>query len=97
MDTNFRMIRKLVVEDQFRPAERGVLTGDEANTIRTGLCVNEMDVLQLRNLRDMVVMTISRMQDEYENDFREVMKLSDLCSGITAVIDQRIFCLGGEM
>lgn len=94
MKTNFQMIRELVVENQFRPVERGILSGDEVKAISKTLCLEEMtDKLQLQNLRDTVVLILTRMQDEHENDFKKVVEFQDLCSAITAVIDHRLYGL----
>ena len=57
------------------------------------LCLQEMDILALRNLRDMTVMFLSRFKDrEKPRD-----PVSDEISAITFVIDRRIYELGGEV
>ena len=51
-------------------------------------CLDEMDILQLRNLRDFTVLHLGR--SEKREDW-------DRMSAITHVIDSRIFDLGGEV
>lgn len=59
--------------------------------INKTLCLDEMDVLQLRNLRDMVVMYYT-IREKYMN-----IDTMDKTSAITAVIDNKIFNLGAEV
>lgn len=86
MDTNFHMLRDLL--DKYHPEQRGVVTLYEINLIKDTLHVGEMDVLQLRNLRDFTVVHMSRS---------EKMEDWDRMSAITHVIDMRISELGGEL
>lgn len=95
MNTNFQMLRELIQKKKFSPENHGYLTGEEVQLIETVLCLDEMDILQLRNLRDMTVMWLCNLDSGKEkNDTRD---FRDIMSGITAVIDTKIFGLGGEV
>ena len=86
MKTNFQMLRELL--EVYKPEERGFLNKYENELITQTLCLNEMDILQLRNLRDFTVLHLGR--SEKREDW-------DRMSAITHVIDSRIFDLGGEV
>ena len=89
METNFTMLRELA--KVYRPAEFGIATSSEVALISSTLHIKEMDILQLRNLRDF---TVAVFTDIMPGEPR--VKL-DAVSAITAVIDERIFSLGGEV
>ena len=86
MKTNFQMLRELL--EVYKPEQRGFLNQYEVELIKNTLCIDEMDILQLRNLRDFTVLHLSRSEK------REDL---DKMSAITHVIDSRIFGLGGEV
>lgn len=86
MKTNFQMLRELL--EQYHPKERGMLSGDEYKLVVDTLHLTEMDVLQLRNLRDFTVAHMGRS---------EKMEDWDRMSAITYCIDSRIVELGGEV
>lgn len=86
MDTNFQMLRKLL--EKYHPEQRGMLTGNEYQLVVDTLHINEMDILQLRNLRDFTVSHMGRSKE---------MEDWDRMSAITHVIDMRIVELGGEV
>ena len=96
MKTNFQMVQEL---DGFTPKQRGILTLEEVRRIQDTLHIGEMDELALRNLRDFTVMfyglKIDRAEDE--NNHQEMMKLMDVVSGITGVIDSRLWNIGAEV
>ena len=92
MKTNFQMLKELMGERKFTPKRRGVLSGEEVDMIETTLCLSDMDILQLRNLRDFAVVWFDSLED-VEQDF----KYMDIMSGVTAVIDRKILGLGGEV
>ena len=85
IDTNFHMLKNLL--DDFSPAEEGIISGDEVSRIETMLHLNEMDVLQLRNLRDFTVLFI----------LEKLRKMSDITSAITCVIDHHLVGLGAAV
>ena len=85
MDTNFHMLRDLL--EKYHPEQRCIVNIREINLIKDTLHIGEMDMLQLRNLRDFTVVHISK-SDKMED--------WDKMSAITHVIDMRINQLGGE-
>ena len=86
MQTNFQMLRELL--GKYYPKERGILSDGEYELVRNTLCLEEMDILQLRNLRDFTVAHMGRS---------EKMEDWDRMSAITYCIDSRIVELGGEV
>ncbi len=86
MNTNFQMLKELL--EKYHPVQRGMMNITETTLIRETLHINEMDVLQLRNLRDFTVLHLGRS---------EKMEDWDRMSAITTVIDVRINELGGEV
>ena len=86
MKTNFQMLRELL--ENYHPQTRGMLSGEEYKLVADTLHLTEMDVLQLRNLRDFTVEYMSRSED---------MKDWDRMSAITYCIDSAIISLGGEV
>ena len=86
MKTNFQMLRELL--EVYQPEQRGFLNKYEIELIKQTLHLDEMDILQLRNLRDFTVLHIGRS---------EKMEDWDKMSAITHCIDTRIFELGGEV
>ena len=97
--TNFCMLKLLIKE--FNPEQRGVLTKKEVEQINTLLCIEKREILDLRNLRDFVVMFFARQVDNIKcNDTssaEDEKVLLDKLSGIVSVIDSRIFYLGGDV
>lgn len=92
METNFKMIKEL--QKVFFPKNMGICSKDEVNLIRDTLHVSEMDILQLRNLRDFTVLFFSKQECENYEEERAQM---DKVSAITSVIDVEIFEKGGEV
>lgn len=86
MKTNYLMLTELLT--QYTPKERGMTTYDELQLIGNVLCLNEMDVLQLRNLRDFTVAHLGHSDSLVD---------WDRMSAITYVIDNCIVKLGGEV
>lgn len=86
MQTNFQMLRVLL--EKYHPQQRGLMNVQENKLIRDTLHIDEMDVLQLRNLRDFTTVYISKS---------EKMEDWDKMSAITHTIDTRICELGGEV
>jgi hypothetical protein len=71
----------------YHPQERGVASKTEVELIISKLHINEMDVLQLCNLRDFVVIFLGE---------KDTMEAWDQMSAITSVIDNRTRNLRGE-
>lgn len=86
MKTNCQMLKELL--EKYHPEQRGIMSRAESMLIKETLHINEMDILQLRNLRDFTVEFMSRS---------EKMEDWDRMSAITYVIDLRIVELGGEV
>ena len=86
MDTNFHMLRELL--EKYHPVERGIMNLAENKLIRETLHIDEMDILQLRNLRDFTVSHLGRSTK---------MEDWDRMSAIVHVIDMRLIELGGEV
>lgn len=86
MKTNFQMLRDLL--NEYHPNERGLMSDREYDLVTNMLCMNEMNILQLRNLRDFTVLYLGKS---------EKMEDWDRMSAITHCIDLRILNLGGEI
>jgi hypothetical protein len=86
MKKNFQMLKELL--DRYCPEQKGIVSWSEYKLIHDTLYVGEMDILQLRNLRDFVVLYLDRDADRED---------WDRMSAITHVIDSRISYLGGEV
>lgn len=86
MKTNHLMLHELL--QKYHPKERCMINVDEYMLIRKTLCLDDMDILALRNLRDYTVASMSHF---------EKMEDWDRMSAITYCIDQHIVNLGGEV
>ena len=86
MKTNHLMLRELL--GKYHPKEKGFLSDGEYELVKTTLCLDEMDILALRNLRDFTVASMGRSNK---------MEDWDRMSAITYVIDTQIVELGGEV
>ena len=94
MNTNFQMLRELL--EQYHPQERGFILDDEMELIENILHLKEMNVLALRNLRDFMVLFLSREAKENETA-ENIIENWDKMSAITYVIDMEIIQKGGEV
>ena len=100
MKTNYEMIYEL--NESFTPEQRHITTIKEINYINKTLELDDRDILDLRNLRDMVVMFLD---NEYMRKFISaesgtdvsIINIMDKMSAITNVIDLKISNLGGEV
>ena len=86
MKTNHLMLRDLL--EVYHPESRRIVNAKEVALIRDTLCLEEMDILALRNLRDFTVASMGHS---------EAMEDWDRMSAITYVIDTQIVELGGEV
>ena len=94
MKTNFKMLREL--EDEYSKLEhtRGVVTMKEIYLINNKLCLDEMDELQLRNLRDFIVLYFRSNDDE---PFDKYFEKIDKVSAFTSVIENKLFNMGCQV
>lgn len=93
MNTNFQNIREL--DKQYTPAVRGMVNPIEICTIKRVLEMRDMTEIELRNLRDFVVMFYAKNEDI--NDFEKMMERMDKMSAITFVIDSELLDRGCEI
>lgn len=90
MKTNFQMIIEL--NEVYAPEKHGIVSMKEIYLINEKLHLDEMDILQLRNLRDFTVMYFTlNMGDQYDRD------LNDKMSAIVSVIDSKLWNKGAEV
>lgn len=92
METNFQMLRALNEEYDKKPHTRGFITAEDIKLVKSTLCLDQMDVLALRNLRDFTVLFLSGEKDPakaYDN--------MDKISAYVSVIDREIVSKGGEV
>jgi hypothetical protein len=82
------MLKEL--EGKYHPKKRGFVNVEENNLIKETLCLAEMDVLALRNLRDFTVAFLCNTEDNTREDW-------DRMSAITYIIDTVISQKGGEV
>lgn len=90
MDTNYQMLLKL--DTTYTPREWGIVNGEERKKIESTLHVKEMDILQLRNLRDFVVLYYHSQR----HDDPSLISM-DKMSAIVYIIDKEIIEKGGEI
>ena len=86
MKTNHLMLQELL--KIYHPKSKGLLSSEEHELVSRTLCLKEMDILQLRNLRDYTVASMCRS---------EKLEDWDRMSAITYCIDWHICKIGGEV
>lgn len=86
MKTNYQMLLELL--QKYHPEARGFISKNEHDLVKETLCLDKMDILQLRNLRDFTVAHMGRSED---------IEDLDRMGAITYCIDSRIVELGGEV
>ena len=84
--TNFTLLRNL--EKVYTPEERGYINEEEQKLVKTELQLETATILELRNMRDMVVFFYGRKDD---------MVSWDKMSAITYVIDCLLADRGAEV
>lgn len=87
------------IEKIMENEERGFISNEAVSKIEEFLDLKGLNIDQLRGKRNDVVMIMSsfmKLLDE-EKDLHRIYKLSDSLSAVTAVIDNKIFRLGGEV
>ena len=96
MKTNFQMIMDI---RDYRPETRGITSISEIKMLMNHFGLDKMSLLELQNLRDMVVLMFGEwMQDDRsKGEIDEMMKKSDAMQSITCVIDHFKMKVGGEV
>ena len=90
LQTNFCSLKELLT--LYIPEKRRFVTAAEEKLIKTQLEIDRRDIMDLRNLRDFVVLYLS-----FRNNKAEELIDLDRMSAITAIIDCQIAKLGGEI
>lgn len=96
MKTNFQMIMDI---RDYRPETRGFTSISEIRMLMNHFGLDKMSLLELQNLRDMVVLMFREwMQDDRsKGEIDEMMSKSDAMQSITSVIDHFKMRAGGEV
>jgi len=96
MKTNFQMIMDI---REYRPETRGFTSNSEIKMLMNHFGLDKMSLLELQNLRDMVVLMFREwMQDDRsKGEIDEMMSKSDAMQSITGVIDHFKMRAGGEV
>lgn len=96
MKTNFQMIMDI---REYRPETRGFTSISEIKMLMNHFGLDKMSLLELQNLRDMVVLMFREwMQDDRsKGEIDEMMSKSDAMQSITGVIDHFKMRTGGEV
>lgn len=87
MDTNFKMMKALEKTYCSKEHTFGILTVEEVSLISSTFCLEERSLLDLRNLRDFIVLYYSLGSTE---DIMTEHRRMDELSAITYVIDNMI-------
>ena len=85
MRTYYQMIQGL---RDYNPAERGFTSDAEFEMIEEHFSLSKMTLLELMNLRDMVVLVYGGWLDDATDDFKKQRALMDAMQSITSVIDR---------
>lgn len=93
MKTNNEMLYNL---KNWYPKELRFIGGEEVEYLKKALELKERSTLDLRNLRDYVVLHFGRNTDYYmkEKDWDNFVKEEDKMSAICGVIDHELFNRG---
>lgn len=78
------------LEEVYSPLHRGIVCMSEIYLINEKLCLDKMNELQLRNLRDFVVIYYDMLYKESEEDGQRDYTYIDKMSAVTCVIDDRL-------
>ena len=91
MKTNYQMLTEL--NKAYSPKTGGVVTMSEIRLIEKTLCLDEMNELQLRNLRDFTVLCLDNISQTADDP----IAVYDKISAITSVIDNKLWNIGAEV
>ncbi len=89
--SNFNALRELL--EVYQPEMQGIVTKKEKQLITKILQIEEMNPLELQNLRDFTVLYLSRDCKDIKKDREN----SDKMSAIVHVIDLKKLELGGNV
>lgn len=81
----------------YNPAKRGFTSEAEFKMIDNHFGLSKMNLLELMNLRDMVVLVYDGWLDDATDDFPAQRKLMDAMQSITSVIDSFKYKAGAEV
>lgn len=87
-ETNYQLLNKV---RYFKPEDSMFTSEKEINYITEKLQLNEMSELQLRNLRDFIVASLSI--DVFRDGHNSKDRMDTMLS-ITSIIDNRLFQIG---
>ena len=94
MLSNLEMLRNL--DNEYIPETKGIVNIHEIYLINKVLCLDEMDKIQLFNLRDMATMWYASKIDDNDESLKNRMVYMDKLSAITNVIDLKLWNLEKE-
>lgn len=85
------------LKENFTPTKiGGVLPATEVTYIKNHLCLETLNIDDLKNLKDFSEIYFGSLIDRTKTSL-DAFKLNDKLSAITTVIDERINNLGGEV
>ena len=85
----------LDLRTKYIPLRRGIVSDAESRTISEVLELENRTMIELRNIRNTVVMVYGQLVDSAreENKMDDVMRLLDAMSGAACVIDSRLMTM----
>lgn len=93
---NITIIKELA--ETFKPKHRGIIDAGEVSYVRNVIKFENFKTeLDLRNLRDMVVMYFSLKEEREELKAHQIFDLMDTMSAIVGVIDGELYNRGYEV
>lgn len=78
----------------YNPVKRGFTSEEEFKMIDSHFGLSKMTLLELMNLRDMVVLVYGGWLDDATDDFKKQRELMDAMQSITNVIDTFKYKIG---
>lgn len=89
--SNYQALSELL--KTYTPETYGFVTREEQELITSTLQIEDMDLLELQNLRDFTVLFLSRSYDDVAKERQNMDKMS----AIVHVIDEKKLELGGSV
>ena len=85
----------VALDKKYTPAQRGILSQEEAELIKKELELNSRTIIELNNIRDMSVMFFTIQANSSEQDIpSRTMECLDKMSAVTHVIDMALLNRG---